>query len=410
MYWRGNIWLISLLFVVLLISCSSDRQMMRYTSWQSSPTEEKIIRSTLEEFRDQHPETAFTFEPIPGNYTEKLQLMLGTGNAPDLFWLKADTYPAYTSFDVLEPLESYYSSDEEFDIDDFFPAFRQAFEYKGQTYGFAKDFNAYVLFYNEDMLAEAGLERPPQNWAELLEYSRLLTKDKDGDGRTDQYGFVVEPSIDLMLPFIYQNGGQIVNEANQISISSQAAVDAMQYVLNLYREGVATIPGDVGAGRMGDVFSRRQCAMAISGAWLIPYLQANAPDLNYQVAELPVGKEKATIAFSVAMVIPRQSEFKDDAWTMMRYLTSKEGMTSWTESGIALPTRKSVAEANGFYQDSTLSVFMNSVDYAKLFKVNLQERWFDDTQATIQGIFYKDRDIGEALTELSENLEKYKLD
>jgi multiple sugar transport system substrate-binding protein len=382
---------------------------MRYTSWQSSPTEERIIRKTLQDFEQQFPEAQYQFQPIPGNYTEKLQLMLGTGKAPDLFWLKGDTSPAYMSFDVLQPLDAYLENDPGFDINDFFPVFRDAFKYKGKTYGVSKDFNAYVLFYNKAMFKEAGLTRPPQNWKELEEFARRLTLDKDGDGKTDQYGFVMEPSIDQTLPFAYQNGGEIISEEGEIKIGEPEFIEATEFMISMYRNGFATNPADVGAGWLGDVFARENCAMVISGAWLIPYIKDNNPDLSYAVAELPAGKKKATLAFSVAMVIPKQSKYKEDAWQLLSYLNGKEGMKTWTAGGIALPTRKSIAEENGFYQDSVYSVFMKSVDYAKLYKINLQERWYDESQAAMQGIFYKKKDVGETFRELAKTLEKYKL-
>ncbi len=402
---------IILLFVAIsLIGCSEKESVARYTSWQSSQTEEKIIRQTLSDFEKEYPEVAYQFQPIPGNYTEKLQLMLGTGKAPDLFWLKGDTSPAYMNFEVLEPLDAFLAKDNDFDMDDFFPVFRDAFKYKGKNYGVSKDFNAYVLFYNKKMFAEAGLDTVPTTWQELYDFSKRLTKDTNGDGKTDQFGFVIEPSIDIVMPFAYQNGGEIVTEKGEIKIGDPEFAEATEFMMSLYRDGIATNPADVGAGWMGDVFSRRQCAMTISGAWLIPYLQDNAPDLEYGVVELPRGKKKATLAFSVAMVIPKQSEHKEDAWKLLSYLNGKEGMKTWTESGIALPTRKSVAEENGFYQDSIYSVFMKSVDYAKLYKVNMQERWYDESQAAMQGIFYKEKDIATTLQELAKNLEKYKLD
>ncbi len=396
--------------LVLLFGCGEKQTVARYTSWQSSQTEEKIIRQTLRDFEKKYPNISYQFQPIPGNYTEKLQLMLGTGKAPDLFWLKGDTSPAYMSFDVLEPLDPFLEQDPNFEIDDFFPVFRDAFKYRGKNYGVAKDFNAYVLFYNKRMFAEAGLDTVPTTWKELYTFSEKLTKDTNGDGKIDQYGFVIEPSIDIVMPFAYQNGGEIITEDGEIKIGDPAFVEATEFMMSLYRDGIATNPADVGAGWMGDVFSRRQCAMAISGAWLIPYLKDNAPDLEYGIVELPRGKRKATLAFSVAMVIPKQSGHKEDAWQMLSYLSGKEGMKTWTESGIALPTRKSVAEENGFYQDSLYSVFMKSVDYAKLYKVNMQERWFDDSQAAMQGIFYKKKDIAKTLQELAVTLEKYKLD
>ncbi len=398
-----------LLCSAILISCRPEQKVMRYTSWQSSPTEEKIIRECLEDFRGVHQDVDFQFQPIPGNYPEKLQLMLGTGNAPDLFWLKADTGPAYMSFDILQELNEYVEQDPNFDLDDFFPVFRDAFKKDGNYYGFAKDFNAYVLFYNKEMFAEAGLDTLPANWEEFRDYAQKLTKDTDGDGKIDQYGFVIEPSIDIMMPFVFQNSGYLISDDNQIGVGNPEFVEAVDYVISLYKENLATTPADQGAGWMGDVFSRGQCAMTISGAWLIPYLAVNAPNLDYGIAELPAGKEKSTVAFSVAMVIPEQSKFKEDAWTLMSYLVGKEGMKTWTNSGIALPTRKSIAEENGFYTDPKFQVFMNSVDYAKLYKVNMKERWFDESQAAMQGILYKDKDIKTTLEQLSLNLEKFKL-
>ena len=399
-----------LLSLIVFSGCTQKEEILRYSTWQSSPTEERILRQTLTSFEEAHQEVTYAFQPIPGNYPEKIQLMLGTGKAPDLFWLKGDTAPAYMSFDVLEPLDDYVEGDTEFAIDDIFPVFKDAFKHKGNYYGFAKDFNAYVLFYNKKLFQEAGLTEPPKDWKELYAYCKLLTKDTDSNGKLDQFGFVIEPSIDMVLPFAFQNGGELISEDGKIGVGEPEFIEALKFFMSLYRDGIATIPADQGAGWIGDVFAREQCAMAISGAWLIPYLQDNAPNVDYGVVELPVGRQKATLAFTNAFVIPKQSKHKDEAWTMMSYLAGKKGMEIWTKSGLALPTRKSVAEKNGFYQDSIFSVFMNSVEYAKLYKVNLKERWYDESQAAMQGIFYKKRDIKTTMEELAQTLEKYKIE
>ena len=399
-----------ILLVLLSFSCTNEEKVMRFSSWQSSPTEERIIRTSLESFEAEHPEVQYAFQPIPGNYTEKMQLMLGTGKAPDLFWLKGDTSPAYLSFDVLQPLDQFLAKDPSFDIDDFFPVFKDAFKYKGKYYGFGKDFNAYVLFYNTQMFAEAGLHSPPKNWEELERFAKELTKDTDGDGKIDQYGMAVEPTIDMLFPFAYQNDAELISDDGEIKVGQTAFVEALTFYHGLYENDMATIPADQGAGWNGDVFGRRQCAMVVSGAWLIPYLRESFPNVKYKIAELPKGKKKATVAFCNAYVIPKQSKRQEDAWKLFSYMAGKKGMKEWTASGIALPTRKSVAEENGFYQDSVFSTFMNSVEYAKLYKINLKERWFDESEAMMQSVFYKGRDPKEALEALAKRLEKYKLD
>ena len=395
--------------ILLLSSCSKEEKTVRFSSWQSSPSEERIIRESLDSFEIAHPDVDYKFQPIPGNYTEKIQLMLGTGKAPDLFWLKGDTSPAYMSFEVLQPLDSLAINDSSFNIDDFFPVFKDAFKYKGKYYGFGKDFNAYVLFYNPDMLQEAGFNDPPSNWNELLDYAKKLTLDKNNDGTIDQYGFVVEPSIDMVLPFAYQNEAELIDEKGNIKIGEPAFIEAMEFYMNMYRQGIATIPTDLGAGWNGDVFGRQQAAMVISGAWLIPYLKESFPDVPYKVTQLPMGKKRATLAFCNAYVIPKQTDQLTNSWKMLSYLSGKEGMKIWTSSGIALPTRKSVAIENGFYKDSVFNVFLKSAEYAKLYKVNLQERWYDESQAMMQALFYKSKDPKEVLPKLAKKLERYKL-
>jgi multiple sugar transport system substrate-binding protein len=403
----NNSYLILMVFV--LVSCTDKNTTMRFSSWQSSQAEERIIRESLDSFSIKHPEVNFEFQPIPGNYTEKIQLMLGTGKSPDLFWLKGDTSPAYMSFDALYQLDSLVKITPEFDVDDFFPVFKDAFKYKGHYYGFGKDFNVYVLFYNPEMFKEAGLEHPPKNWEELVSYSKKLTIDKDGDGKIDQFGFVVEPSIDMLMPFAYQNGAELISESNKIVINSPEFKEAFNYFVGMYRNNIATIPSDQGASWNGDIYGRKKAAMVVSGAWIIPYLKENFPNVPYKVAELPMGKQKATLAFCNAYVMPKDTKHLKDAWEMFSFLAGKEGMRQWTASGIAFPTRKSVAIENGLYQDSISKVFIKSLEYAKLYKINLKERWFDDCQAAMQAVFYENKNPNDVLDKLAKKLEKYKL-
>ena len=104
----GRQWLVTwrniLLFgclCCLLNSCKKTPEQMRYSSWQSSPTEEKVMREILDNFSEKFPSNSFKYEPIPGNYSEKIQLMLGTNTAPDLLWLKGYTSPSYLKLKVV---------------------------------------------------------------------------------------------------------------------------------------------------------------------------------------------------------------------------------------------------------------------------------------------------------------------
>jgi multiple sugar transport system substrate-binding protein len=406
---KASIWC-SVVLIFFLTACTAPgSDQMRLSSWVSSPSETDLFKNILQNFRVEHPDVDFKFEPIPGNYSEKLQLMLGTNTAPDLFFLKGMVAPSYMSFEVLEPLDELMAQTPDFNKDDFYPFALNAFNYKGKQYGLPKDFNPYVLFYNKALFREAGIDTIPTNWAELEEMSRALTKDKDGDGKADQYGFIVEPSVEMVMPFVYQNGGHFQNPDGSLGVSDEPFIEALEFYYGLYQKGIATIPQDEGVSWNGDAFGRGITAMAISGGWLLPFLKDNFPDIEFGIAPLPAGKQKATVAFTTAYSIPKNSNYKQEAWQVLDYLVGPKGMKDWTATGIAMPTRKSVAEANGFEEHPVYKVFMESAEFARPFQVQYSERGFEEVVVAFQAIFFTNTPPREALKDIEEQIKKYSL-
>ena len=66
----------SLLSIVVMllataISCQQRADVMRISSWVSSPAETEMFETTLEDFRQANPSVEFNFEPIPGTGFKK---------------------------------------------------------------------------------------------------------------------------------------------------------------------------------------------------------------------------------------------------------------------------------------------------------------------------------------------------
>ena len=403
----------STIYLILILgysACMSPHNKgLRLSSWVSSPSETELFKATLGDFREKHPDLDFVYEPIPGNYSEKLQLMLGTQTAPDIFFLKGMTAPSYMSFGILNPLDDLMANTPEFDPGDFFPFTLEAFQQEGIQYGIPKDFNPYVLFYNKKLFQEAGIDSLPTNWEQLEVVSSQLTLDKDRDGQTDQFGFIVEPSVEMVMPFVYQNEGYFQNPDGSLGITDEPFIEAVEYFYGLYDKGFATMAQDQGVAWNGDAFGRGICAMAMSGGWLMPFLKDNYPDLDYGIIPLPAGKQKATVAFTTAYSMPKATFYEPEAWELINYLVGKEGMASWTESGIAMPSRRSVAEGNGFYEHPVYKVFMESAEFARPFQVQYSERGFEEVVVAFQAIFYTGKAPREAMEEIEEQIQKYSL-
>ncbi len=406
---KASIWCSAGLWFIISACGPRQADELRLSSWVSSPSETKLLTNTLADFQAKYPEVDFKFEPIPGNYSEKLQLMLGTNTAPDLFFLKGMTAPSYMNFKILQPLNELIEATPGFDQSDFFPFALEAFQENGIQYGLPKDFNAYVLFYNKKLFREAGIDSLPTDWNNFKEIAKQLTKDKDGDGQTDQFGFIVEPIVEMVMPFVYQNGGNFQNPDGSLGIADPAFIEAVEYYYNFYKEGIATIPQDQGVSWNGDAFGREIAAMAVSGGWLLPFMADNYPEIDFGMIPLPAGKQRATVAFTTAYSMPKRSAFADESWQLMNYLVGKEGMTSWTKTGIAMPSRKSVAESNGFYEHPVYKVFMESAEFARPFQVEYSERGFEEVVIAFQAIFFTGKSPKDALEEIEDQIKKYKL-
>lgn len=72
-----------------------------------------------------------------------------------------------------------------------------------------------AFFYNKRMFEEAGLpdllelqRKGEWTWDKLIEFSKKLTKDTDGDGSIDQWG-IIDCERDMFYALLYSNGGEI---------------------------------------------------------------------------------------------------------------------------------------------------------------------------------------------------------
>lgn len=355
------------------------------------------MRQTMADFRAAHPDIPLLYHPIQANYPEKIQLMLGTDTAPDIFMLDALWAPALLDFETLAPLDGFLTSDPDFDLSDIDPRLLKAFHHDGRHFGLPKDYSTLALFYNPLLLEEQGLSAP-KDWAELASHARRLTLDANGDGVAERYGLGIGLTFDFILPFILQNGGQFLDEDGHVRIHNEGVIGALRFLQDLRREGVLGFPSDVGAAWNMDGFGRKGFAMTISGHWALNFMMSTFPNTPYALAPLPKGRERATLAFVVGYVMPRVGENHADAWQVLRYLTGHEGQSAWAKTHIGLPTRRSIAPAGD------AQVFVDAMEYAHIWQLSADLRVVEEAESAIERILLLDEDVEAALAHLDARL------
>ena len=71
---------------------------------------------------------------------------------------------------------------------DYYPKVMETVTYKGRVWEMPLEANPYALFCNLEHFNAAGV-RIPTTWEETLEAARALTRDTNGDGKPDLYGY-----------------------------------------------------------------------------------------------------------------------------------------------------------------------------------------------------------------------------
>jgi multiple sugar transport system substrate-binding protein len=346
-----------------------DQVTIKLSGWGSSPAENRLFQQVLRHFEAEHPTITVQFDVIADQYMDVMKTRLIGDAAPDVFFLEAFEAPLLMQSGVLQPLDQYITP--AFDLADFADNLLSPFRYHNQIYGLPKDFSTLALFYNRSALTEAGISAPPQTWDDLLADAKRLTIDRNQDGKPDQYGFGMLPELARQAFVVQAFGGQVVDAQGYAAFATENGLKGLDLLVEQYRrDRTAARPQDVGTSSGIEMFGQAKAAMVIEGNWAIPYLADTFPELDYGTAEVPeINNQPGTMAYTVAYVMSHQSTHKPEAWALIAYLTGKAGMKQWTGTGLALPTRRSVAQQLNYQDDPLRSALIAGIRYATPWQI-----------------------------------------
>jgi multiple sugar transport system substrate-binding protein len=374
---RFNLIALLLATVLLVIGCqgSASRNLrtepviIKLSGWGASPVEQRLLNSVLRDFEAIHPAIQVRFEVIADQYMDVIKTRLIGDAAPDVFYLDALEAPFLMQQNVLEPLDAYIAPS--FDLDDFEKNLLQPFTAQSRIYGLPKDYSTLALFYNKKAFAMAGIAQPPKTWQELRSSAKQLTLDRTQDGKPEQYGFGMIAELPRQAHTVVAMGGQVVDTAGYATFATDTALKGLALGVEQYqRDRSSARPLDVGANTGSEMFGQGKAAMVAEGNWAIPYLKDTFPELDFATAELPqINGKPATMVYTVAYVMNRQSQHKREAWELIAYLTGEKGMEKWTSKGFALPSRKSVAEKLHYDRDPLRAPLVAGVSYATPWQI-----------------------------------------
>jgi multiple sugar transport system substrate-binding protein len=352
------------LFAIALInagcsSAASDGDRVAVTFWHGmeSGINNKVLESKIQEFNAKHPDI-FIDAQVYGAADQlgpKLDAAVAGKTPPDLLWWAPAFFPKYAEAGTLRELDDFIAEDKAFDKADVYDFLWNVGSYKGKIYATPFSANDLAVYYNKKMFADAGIKELPQNWEEFKTAAKVLTR---GDAR----GFLIpigssEWTVWTWQCFLWQAGGELLNEDNRAAFNSAAGVAALDYWKDFLKDGSGVF-SETDAGYKPEPFLNNRVAMMINGPWNYSSLKSQTA-VDIGVLPLPRKERAATNIGGESLFLFKSNPRKERAaWEFMKFIMSADFQTEWAINTGYLPVSKSAAQSAQFQDFLQANPFM----------------------------------------------------
>jgi multiple sugar transport system substrate-binding protein len=340
-------------------SAEAQETEITFAFW-GDPAEQRAYERVIDEFEAANPDVAVrgVYTPGQGEYQTKIATDFGAGNPPDVFLINYRRYGQFAATGALEPLESRLNESESLSIEDFYEAPIEAFRYRGGELScIPQNVSSLVIYYNVDLFNQYGVPLPQDGWTwdDFIAAAKALTMDLNGDGANDQHGVGVEASFIRYAPFIWMNGGEVVDDVDnptELTLDTPEALAAIQWFVDLGITNHNVVPTEAEVLAIDDEtrFMNGTTAMLFQSRRVVPTLREGIRDFQWDVVSLPLppSGERASILHSDAFCMAAASERKDETWRFIEFAMSQTGQTILAQTGRTVPALKAIAESEVF--------------------------------------------------------------
>jgi multiple sugar transport system substrate-binding protein len=322
----------------------------------------RIMKSLVDKFNGANPNIKVTMNVYEwADYYQKVPAAVSTGNGPDLGIMHVDQLATNAARNVVLPLDDVASSLALTETAFSKPVW-QAGVYNNKRYGIPLDVHPLALFYNKQVMEQAGLDpnKPPAN---AQEYTAALDalKSKGIQGHwVSPFPFTGTFQFESLT---WQFGGQLFDEqASRPMFAEQPGVQALTWLVDLVKNGYS--PRNV--AQDADVIAMQNAKNAFNwnGIWTINTLR-DVKGLQWGVAPLPqIGTQRAVWGSSHQFV-----QFKQRAQDQNKLTAGKvfinfisQQSVEWAKGG-QVPARNELRQSKEFQALKEQAVIGTQLDY-----------------------------------------------
>ena len=307
-----------------------------------------LMEPLAEAFMEQYPDVTVSIEPIAWDQAAtRLQTAIAGGETPDASHMGTDMMGQFVETGAIEPVPS------DIDPSQYFESAWNTGVIDGTAYAVPWFVETRVLYYRNDVAEEAGITEPPGDWDAL----KAMAEAMKGQGGAEWGLSLGTRNYQEYFPFLWSNGGDVMDANGQFTLSSPQAVEALTFYDSFFEEGLS--PTEVPEGfDITPAFVSGTHPAVFSGPWHIGlFTEAGAEEGSWTVTPIPEKESATSFVGGGNVVVFNESENKDAAWAFAQFLSEPETQVMWYEEATVLPAVQSAWDDPTLADDEVVAVF-----------------------------------------------------
>ena len=327
----------SMVLSPLTAFADGEKTKVTFYMW-AADAEQEFDRAIVAQYEEEHPDIDIEENYIPyAEYLSKINTMAAAGSMPDIFNLPEGNVFEWGEKGALLYLKPLYDNagvkPEDVSVDS------AIFSTDSQIWSVGYNVTTMCMYYNKDMLMEAGIDLPstdaasPWSWDEFVENAKKITKDSNGNGPDDEgfdpdsisvYGTMMPTDWVKFIALLHTNGVGILNEAGDaLGISTPEGIEVIQAIADLGNTIHCAPSSAMAKGAFSDasaMLMNGQVAMVIDGGWAL----ANYTNEGFEVgvAPIPAFKQAADISWTAGLCMSPNAAENEAAFDFYQYFTN----------------------------------------------------------------------------------------
>jgi multiple sugar transport system substrate-binding protein len=320
-------------------------------------TEGEELGVLADSFMADNPDVTVNVTPVPWDAAhDRIVNAIAGGEVPDVTMVGTTWMGEFAALGGLDPTPS------NIDPSQFFEGAWNTTVVDGTSYAVPWYVETRLLYYRTDLAEEGGVTEPPATWDDL----KALAEGIQTAGA--QYGINLQPggtgSWQTYMPFFWQAGGEILDEAGEFTLDSEACVEALTFYDSFFEEGL-TAPAAADVPVEGE-FANGNVGSFVSGPWMIGIItDAGADPETWTVAHQPTEEAGTSFVGGANLAVLSDADNKAAGWAFIEYLSQPEVQVTWYDTVSDLPSVQSAWEDEALSGDPLLSAFGDQLADAK---------------------------------------------